>query len=299
MTTERLARMGQYSWELGSKDLAELQDCNAQLHDPAALQRRLDDDGYLLIRGMHQPATVEAARLKVLAHLESQGLLQPGTPLTDAQIGPKKHGAFLGGHQPVTHSPEFLAVVNAPPLLEFFTRLLGGPAMTYDFKWLRAVVEKEFTGFHYDVVYMGRGTQRLYTTWTPLGDCPLSKGPLLVILGSHKFQKVRDTYGKMDVDRDNVAGWFSGDPMELLAKHGGQLATTNFRAGDVLIFGMYTMHGSLSNVTDRFRISCDTRYQLASEPVDERWIGDKPIAHYAWGKTPQKPMEEARKEWGV
>ena len=27
---------------------------------------------------------------------------------------------------------------------------------------------------------------------------------------------------------------------------------------------------------DRLRISTDTRYQLASDPIDERWIGDTP-----------------------
>ena len=39
------------------------------------------------------------------------------------------------------------------------------------------------------------------------------------------------------------------------------------------------MHASMDNQTNRIRLSTDTRYQLASEPVDERWIGDNPIAH--------------------
>ena len=38
-------------------------------------------------------------------------------------------------------------------------------------------------------------------------------------------------------------------------------------------------HASMDNQTDQIRLSTDTRYQLASEPVDERWIGDNPIAH--------------------
>jgi hypothetical protein len=71
--------------------------------------------------------------------------------------------------------------------------------------------------------------------------------------------------------------------------------------GDALIFGMFTMHASLNNESDRFRISSDTRYQLASEPVDERWVGDQPLAHYAWHAEPDKviSMEEARSKWGV
>jgi len=30
---------------------------------------------------------------------------------------------------------------------------------------------------------------------------------------------------------------------------------------------------STTNTTDRFRISCDTRWQPASDPIDERWQG--------------------------
>jgi hypothetical protein len=42
---------------------------------------------------------------------------------------------------------------------------------------------------------------------------------------------------------------------------------------------MFTVHASLDNHSNQIRISSDTRYQLASEPVDERWIGENPIAH--------------------
>ena len=55
--------------------------------------------------------------------------------------------------------------------------------------------------------------------------------------------------------------------------------TTDYRAGDLLVFSMYTTHCSLDNTSDRIRLSSDTRYQLASEPLDERWIGENPIAH--------------------
>jgi hypothetical protein len=42
---------------------------------------------------------------------------------------------------------------------------------------------------------------------------------------------------------------------------------------------MFTLHASLDNQTERVRLSTDSRYQLASEAVDERWIGEKPLAH--------------------
>ena len=92
---------------------------------------------------------------------------------------------------------------------------------------------------------------------------------------------------------------FSNDPVEVMDRHGGQWQTSTFQAGDVLIFGMFTMHGSLNNVSNRFRLSTDTRYQLASEPVDERWMGEDPIAHYAWTQGETVPMEAVRAKWGV
>jgi ectoine hydroxylase-related dioxygenase (phytanoyl-CoA dioxygenase family) len=151
---------------------------------------------------------------------------------------------------------------------------------------------------------MGRGTQNLYTCWTPLGNVKFENGPLCICEKSHSlpgFEKLRRTYGKMDVDRDNVQGWFTNDPIEIVDRFGGRWLTTEFEPGDVMVFGMYMMHGSIANASNNYRISCDTRYQLASEPMDERWIGEKPKAHYAWNKpgTPTKSMEEARKEWGV
>jgi hypothetical protein len=42
---------------------------------------------------------------------------------------------------------------------------------------------------------------------------------------------------------------------------------------------MHTVHASIDNQSDRYRISTDSRYQPASLPADERWIGEKPPGH--------------------
>lgn len=55
----------------------------------------------------------------------------------------------------------------------------------------------------------------------------------------------------------------------------------NFELGDALLFGTKLVHGSLDNQTNRIRLSTDTRYQLADEPIDERWIGETPVGHGA------------------
>jgi hypothetical protein len=291
--------MGIREMELGSKLLGNLRDANALMGNPDALRQRMEEDGYLLIRKLHDPTKVKDARRVVLENLDKNGQIDHSGSLDDAFIAPQARGSFMGGAKAITHTPEFLSVVNAPELMQFFSTFLGSPALTYDYKWLRCVGHGDFTGAHYDIVYMGRGTQNLYSVWTPLGDVPFEKGPLTILRGSHRFDQIKETYGKMDVDRDHVTGSFSNDPVEMVDKYGGRWLTSEFGMGDALIFGMFTMHGSLTNVTNQYRVSCDTRYQSADERVDERWIGENPIAHYAWMQGDTVTMEEERKRWGV
>ncbi len=45
-----------------------------------------------------------------------------------------------------------------------------------------------------------------------------------------------------------------------------------FSAGDILIFTMRTIHMSSINLTNKLRLSCDTRWQPSNEPIDPRFI---------------------------
>ena len=58
----------------------------------------------------------------------------------------------------------------------------------------------------------------------------------------------------------------------------------DYRAGDVVIFSVYTVHGGTDNHSKSFRLSTDTRYQRADAPIDERWIGETPPGHGPKGK---------------
>jgi len=148
---------------------------------------------------------------------------------------------------------------------------------------------------------MGRGTQNLYTCWTPLGNISLDMGPSVLCAGSHKLDALHQTYWAADVDRDLIEGWFSKDPVEIVDRFGCRWSTTDFGVGDVLIFGMHILHASLANTSKRYRISVDARYQLASEPFDERWVGAPPPGHYNFWKPgiQLEPVAVSRAKWGV
>ncbi len=288
--------------EMDSSHLGTLRDSTPILHEPAELRDRMDEDGFLLLRGLHDRSRVQAVRDMILANLAENDQIDPAFPVEQGVVKAGGRGAFLGGSKALTRSRTFLDLVESPRLMDFFTHFLRSDVLTFDYKWLRVVGPGDFTGAHYDVVYMGRGTHNLYTCWTPITDVSYDMGPLALLAGSHRgpgYERVKATYGQMDVDRDHVTGAFSNDPMEMVEKFGGQWQTTEFKMGDVVIFGMFTMHASLTNTSSRYRISCDCRYQRSDEPVDERWIGENPPAHYAWTKGETVSMEEARRAWQV
>ena len=79
--------------------------------------------------------------------------------------------------------------------------------------------------------------------------------------------------------RWNSTGAYGADAVEVGDELGGRWLTADYAAGDLLVFCMDLMHASGDNQTERIRLSTDTRYQPAAEPIDGRWIGDDPPAH--------------------
>ncbi len=293
-------RFGYRDLQFPSDQLRPLRESQSLLADTDALWRRFDEDGYLLLRGLLEREIVLNARNVIFQHMQAQQALQPDTPLLQGVMPRGGKSVQMMGRKGIAHHPAVLATVEHPALFALFEGLFAEPALTYSYKWLRGVGNEEYTGAHFDFVYMGRGSPNLYTVWIPMDDIEITRGTLAICRGSHNLQsfaRIRDTYGKMDVDRDRVEGWFELDPLKIVERFGGQWLGSDYRAGDVIIFGMHTMHASTTNLSNRFRLSCDVRFQPASDPVDERWKRGGP-GHYSAGKA-TRDMASARAEWGV
>jgi hypothetical protein len=267
----------------------ELRDANALLSDADALRKRMEDDAYLLLRDYLDKDVVLAARRELLEKLASVGEIDESRPLMDAIASGKTGRKSENGRdvwKDMRTGEAVRRMVHQGKIIQFFEHFLGGEVRAFDFVWLRVIKVGKGSGFHYDWLYMGRGTPNLYTAWIPIGDVPLTDGPLTLLENSHRLKDVKDTYGSIDIDEVSKPhnyenGWLGKNPVEIQNKYGGRLLTTNFKAGDLMVFPMWMLHGSLDNVNPegRIRLSSDTRYQLASEPVDHRWVGDNPIAH--------------------
>jgi len=281
-----------YELETDSTTWRELTETSLDFTDPAALMEQMNEDGYIFIRDFFPQDLISEARMSMLEKLAAQGIFVPGYPLMEARL---KDGVNPGfSPKEAMASEEVKRVVFGPEITGFCESFLGGPIRHFDFIWARTKGRSHGAKPHCDIVYMGRGTHQLYTAWIPYGRVTYDIGGLMILEGSHrKADRIRK-YLESDVDTycENVPGrdgWkFSGslsnNPFSLREKLGGRWLSAEYNMGDLLMFRMDTVHGSLDNQTDYLRLSTDTRYQLASEPIDERWVGENPIAHSAAGK---------------
>jgi hypothetical protein len=260
------------------------------------MRERMEADGYLLLRGLLDPDKVLAARRRVLEQLVDQ--LDPGEAM---MTGVPRPGTKLYFQPELAqkNNPELQELLydERGELMQFFARFLAGPVRHFDFTWLRCISPGPGTPSHCDIVYMGRGTRQLYTAWVPLGRADFETGGLMVLEGSHRNDKLRRTYGMRDVDSycENRAsdkaltsngynGFLSEDSNKVRRQLGSRWLVAEYEPGDVVVFCMDLVHGGLDNRSKRLRLSSDSRYQLASEPIDERWIGENPPGHGTAGK---------------
>ena len=175
---------------------------------------------------------------------------------------------------------EFLRKVsNGPVLRRLMSQVFGSPAVGFDYLFLRAVPRGRFTHLHCDSGFFTRATSRVLTCWIAFTEITLDKGPLFVIEDSHKFMDIRKNFDNFDVvfNKEQKAS-IDEDPVSFANKRNAKLLTTNFNPGDVLIFGLHTLHGAFeSHATDDcIRLTCDIRYQPISEPRDPRYFGVSP-----------------------
>lgn len=68
-------------------------------------------------------------------------------------------------------------------------------------------------------------------------------------------------------------GWVSRDLPSLAERLDTRWLCADYRAGDLVVHSAFAIHAATDNVDPhgRIRLSTDIRYQLMSDPIDERW----------------------------
>ena len=265
--------------------IGELRDSSICVQDHTALQERLAEDGYLYLKNVLNHAEILTARHTILAELAAVGEInQPSEEGVSSGSSQRAEliedlGAFW---KSLSEHPDIRRVTHAGPIQTIMTSIFDHEVRLFDFLWLRAMHPGRASAYHFDHVYMNRGTDQLLTTWIPFGDVALDEGPPAVMEGSHTWTDLIEDFRGLDVDRDKSRqGHVTLDPVSLAREQKTRLLSAEFSAGDMVVFPMFTLHGSLDNrsSTQKVRISADTRFQPADQPIDHRWVGENPIGH--------------------
>ena len=268
--------------------VGQFQDSSA--FDAGELRQRLDDSGYVFLRGVLDKEEVLTARKEVFSRLvEVDEIKLP--PIEGIATGRSRRRELeqdlTGFWRSVSEGPALRHVSHGPNIRAIMQTIFDEPARPQDYLWLRPRGIGWSTGLHFDHPFFARGSKLVHTVWIPLGDIPFSDGPLMLVEGSNKFVDLIDSMHAKDehsnsdpsaAERFAFEGEWSTDTIAFVRQRKTRLLSAEFCAGDVLVFGMDTLHGSLDNSSPigRARLSCDVRYQPSSDPLDERYFGPNP-----------------------
>ncbi len=269
--------------------IGELQD-SSSVNDARELQRRLADDGYILLRGGLDKSEVLTAREEVFLRLIEVGEIKPPA-IQGIATGQSRRRELVDDliefWRSVSEGSALRQVSHGPRIRAAMQTVFGEPARPQDYLWLRPRPVGWSTGLHYDHPFFARGSRKVHTVWIALGDIPLIDGPLMLVEGSNQFLDLIQLLSDKDEESNSSPaaanqaafdGEWSQDAIAFVRQRNTRFLTTEFFAGDVLVFDMKTIHGSLDNHSPiaRTRLSCDVRYQPRSDPLDERYFGPNP-----------------------
>lgn len=217
---------------------------------PRGLRAAMRRDGYVLIRGLLDPAQVAAARNSVVGCLAKAEWVDEDGALKNPELASEDSPAYRAA---LATAP-FNRIPYLPELRRLMTVVLGDSVFTYPSKILRASPPQRYKTesgryAHQDFAFWG--VNDMMTSWVPLMDVPEPLGGLALRPGSHLGPPV---------------------PLRLMEPEEGGWATTDYRAGDVLVFHCLTAHAALPNTLDQLRLSGDFRWQRSEEPVSRELI---------------------------
>ncbi len=256
------------------------------------LSGKLERDGYLLLRNVYNPNKVEEAKEKILWYLYQVGEVKDPYELGVYSGNSYRRSIYqttdeLGNFwKKVSEIKSLRDIINGESIKKVMDKIFGEETTHFSFAWLRAMVQGKASPVHIDHPYMNRGTDKLVTCWTPLTVIEENEGTLYVMQNSHLWSDIKNKFLGLDIDATpSSPGHIQEHPIDLINRKGASFLTTSFSPGDCLIFDMFTVHGSFDNnsKSGKIRLSCDTRFQPKSEPMDPRFSGPSPEAHKGLG----------------
>ncbi len=254
------------------------------------LREQFATQGYLWLKGILPRDGVMRFRERFFTALEPAGLLKQGTNPRD--------GIYSGGNEDnqriaktmheIVRWSAYESFCLQEPIWLFYERLFDGAPYLHKRKLIRYTKPQEVssTGAHYDLTYLRAGTDRVATSWIPIGDCSVEMGGLVYLEGSDVAGRQMEkefSIQNTNLSREeqisaynksmSATGWLTKDLPALADKWNSRWLVADYEAGDMVIHSAYMIHAATGNdVKDsQMRLSTDIRFQRVSDEVDVRW----------------------------
>lgn len=260
-------------------DLVELKDSTPYLDDPSHLSRNLEEDGYLLLRGLLDWELVDTVKRDIMDILRGHHIIEDdegSEPLWSG--GPQPNETeYMAFYEKVVQLDSFNNMAESQEIVATLEGVIGEPLRVWKQRLFRVIYptpdappEAANVGAHQDgAVKFGYRAQIFYTCWIPLLEITESIGGLALVPGSH-HQGVMALEGTVaSSHKDPKKQGAAGVRLEV---PDGSWASTAYQVGDVIFFTNLTIHRGLPNFSDRIRLSCDFRYQPIGQ--SSSWIAN-------------------------
>jgi ectoine hydroxylase-related dioxygenase (phytanoyl-CoA dioxygenase family) len=249
--------------------------------------------GYLWLKGILDRQEVLGFRRRFFGAFVEAGLplIAPGTDPVDGicdDMGTATDpGLYRKVLMEIVRWAEYEAFCLAMPLRRFYEVFLEGAPYLHKRKLIRygKPGDRQCTGAHYDLIYLRGGTDRICTSWIPIGDVPVERGGLVYLEGSDAWgRRTEAEFAARNRDlppeerisaynRNMKTGWLSNNLAAMADALDTRWLIADYEAGDMVVHSPYMVHASTMNVDPdrRIRLSTDIRYQRVRDEIDVRW----------------------------
>jgi ectoine hydroxylase-related dioxygenase (phytanoyl-CoA dioxygenase family) len=256
----------------------------------AHIKDRYHQQGYVWLKGFFERREILAFRRDFFAAFEGTGLLAQGSDPVEGLYGDEgeQRALIKKIFWEMVRSPAYEVFCTMPRLWKFYEALLQDEPYLHTRKIIRYTLpgERNCTGGHYDLIYLRAGTDRLYSSWIPLGDIPVEMGGLIYLEGSDALgREMEAEFSARNADlppEERISaynknmregGWVSIDLADMARRFNSRWLVADYEAGDMVIHSPYMVHAATVNNDPhgRLRLSTDIRYQTRSDTIDTRW----------------------------
>ncbi len=256
------------------------------------LWEQFQEQGYLWLKGILARRAVLDFRRRFFQAFTEADLILPGSdPVEGIYSGAEDKGVTHRLTAEAVRWASYEYFCLAAPIWQFYEEVLCGTVMLHKRKIVRYTKpgDPNCTGAHYDLTYLRAGTDRVYTSWIPIGDVPVELGGLVYLEGSDAWgRKMEAEFSTLNAhlspeerisayNRNMAeAGWITKDLPSLSERLGARWLMADYEAGDMVIHSAYMIHAATENKDShgRIRLSTDIRYQRVSDQIDVRWNND-------------------------